>query len=66
VKQLKKIFLCELLSKYDGSRQIMVAFRSEKSARQWRDNLNAFGVGDFSAADKLGCVPVIKELEVRP
>jgi hypothetical protein len=60
------IYLCELLSKDDGSRQTVVGYRSQRGAKRWRDQMNLEDEHGFSSADKLGCVAVIKTLEIRP
>lgn len=62
----KRVYLCELLSRDDGTRQTCAAFRSKRSAKLWQSMMSAEGSDGFSAADKLDCVPIIKELKVHP
>lgn len=64
--RVKKIYLCELLSSEDGSRQTCTAYRSKRSAKRWQATMNAEDEYGFSAANKLLCFAVIKELKVNP
>ena len=65
-KNLKKVYLCELVSKEDGARSSVVAFRSERSAKRWRELMQREDANGFSSEDRAGCFAVIKMLEVRP
>ena len=64
--QVKKIYLCELLNTNDGSRQTCTAYRSKRSAKRWQATMHAEDEDGFSAADKINCMAIVKELKVNP
>ena len=64
--RLKRVYLCELVSRDDSVRQTCTAYRSKRSARRWQDTMNVEDEDGFSAADKLDCVATIREMKVNP
>jgi len=63
---VKTVYLCILMNKYDGVQQVLAARRKKSTADKWKVEMLAEDADGFSAADKLECVPVVREMRVLP